>query len=195
MKQDYLQDDSHKHSSDSNTQWRSFTPPPPPRFSLKHLYLNISLSQQPYPESDTVLPGGVLEPSPGHAVVGAGEPQLYLPPVSSGQKLEPKTVRLRQAPVHPGQPSPGTASGGRGRGRREGAATRSGLVHIRHIWVILQRNWLTAWREPVPLGQHGIARSQVVEPERRKNIHKLSKLELQPELMLHVPPPSACLTV
>lgn len=103
-----------------------------------------------YPESDAVLPGGVLEPSPGHAVIGTGEPQLYLSPVRSGQELEPKTVRLRQAAVHPGQPSPGTAS--RGRGRREGAATWGGLIHIRKIWAILQRNWLTAWREPVPLG-------------------------------------------
>lgn len=117
-----------------------------------------------YPESDAVLPGGVLEPSPGHAVIGTSEPQLYLSPVSSGQKLEPKTVGLRQAAIHPGQPSPGTAS----RGRGEGAATWSSLVHIRQIWGILERNWLTAWREPVPLGQHGIARSQLVKPNSRK---------------------------
>lgn len=122
------------------------------------------LSPPSYPESDAVLPGGVLEASPGHAVTGTGEPQLYLSPVSSGQKLEPKTVGLRQAAVHPGQASPGAASGARG----EGAATWSGLVHIRQIWVILQRNWLTAWREPVPLGQHGIARAQVVKASSRK---------------------------
>lgn len=103
-----------------------------------------------YPESDAVLPGGVLEPSPGHTVTGTSESQLYLSPVSSGQKLEPKTVRLRQAPVHPGQSSPRTVP--RRWGRREGAATWSSLVRIRKIWVILQRNWLTAWREPVPLG-------------------------------------------
>lgn len=102
-------------------------------------------------------------------MIGTSEPQLYLSPVSSGQKLEPKTVRLRQAAVHPGQPSPGTAS----RGRGEGAATRSRLVRIRQVWVILQRNRLTAWREPVPLGQHGIAKIPGGETERQKSIRKL----------------------
>lgn len=118
------------------------------------------LSPPSYPESDAVLPGGVLEASPGRAVIGTSEPQLYLSPVSSGQKLEPKAVRLRQAAVHPGQAGPGTAS----RGRRQGAAAWSRLVHIRPVWVILQRTW----REPVPLGQHGIARSQLVRPNSRK---------------------------
>lgn len=66
---------------------------------------------RPYPRSDAVLPGGFPEPSPGHAAIGTGEPQFHLSPVGSCQKLEPKTVRLREAAVHPGQPSPGTTSG------------------------------------------------------------------------------------
>ncbi len=135
-----------------------------PRTSSKCQFTRMR-SIFPYPRSDTVLPGGFSEPSPGHAAIGTGEPQFHFSPVGSGQKLEPKTVRLRQAAVHPGQPSPGTAS--RRRGGREGAAPFSVHVHIPQVWVILQGNWLTAWREPVPLGQHGIARSEVVRPNGR----------------------------
>lgn len=125
----------------------------------------------PYPRSDAVPPGGFPEPSPGHAAIGTGEPQFQLSPVGSGQKLEPKTVRLWQAAVHAGQPSPGTTS--RWWGRREGAATFSIHVHIPQVRVILQRNRLTAWREPVPLGQHGIARSEVVRPNGRELSSKM----------------------
>lgn len=131
---------------------------------VAHLHISDATAAPSYPESDAVLPGGVLEASPGRAVTGTGEPQLYLSPVRPGQKLEPKTVGLRQAAVHPGQSSPGTASGA----RREGAATWSRLVHIRQVRVVLQRKRLTAWREPVPLGQHGIARCQDVNPNSRK---------------------------
>lgn len=93
-------------------------------------------------------------------MVRTSQAQLHLSPVSSGQKLKPKAVGLRQASVHPGQASPGTAA----RGRRRAAAAWSRLVHIRQIWVILQSDW----REPVPLGQHGIARPPLVEANSRK---------------------------
>lgn len=164
-----------------------------PSHLLKKDAIHVCLHHYPYPRSYAVLPGGFPEPSPGHTAVGTGEPQFNLSPVGSGQKLEPETVRLRQAAVHTGQTSPGTPS--RGWRRRKRAAALSVHVHIPQVLVILQRNWLTAWREPVPLGQHGISRSSkmwflsLLLPI--FFVIAYSKFFLKS--MLHLPPPSVCL--
>jgi len=91
--------------------------------------------------------------------VGPGEPRLQLSPVGSGQQPEPEAVRLRQAAVQPGQPSPGAPA--RRRGGGEGAAP-FGVAGVPRVRAVLQGRRRAARREPAPLGQHGIARVEVV---------------------------------